>query len=1022
MKHVRNSLDWQNPKITNMGREKPVSFFIPYNEKDNIDYEVFETSSNYMLLNGDWSFKYFEAPEYVPEGVENADFSVEDFDTIPVPMSWQMVGYGTPNYLNASYPIPTFPPFVPNENPTGVYKKSFDIPENFEGKRVYINFEGVNSFYYLYINGEFVGFSKGAHSLAKFEITDFIKDKKIDVTVIVLKWSDGTYLEDQDCYRHNGIYRDVYLTARSRDFIEDVEISTSLENNYKDGKISVSATSDGVVNEAEISCLDPSGKVIFTGKMQKNADKLFADFKIPSALKWNAETPYLYTLYIKANGEVIPFKFGVRTIETSEKGQLLINGKPVKLYGVNRHDSSPTTGHYVSVEHIIRDLLIMKRHNINCIRCSHYPNSSIFLHLCDRFGFYVIDEGDIEAHGCGVDFMMEPRIIGDNLEWKDAFIDRVYRMAMRDRNHPSVIMWSMGNESEFGECQKAAIDCLAEFGDKDGRLIHYQGQAQDIWARGRVRGKDIFRLDGDFFYDKLTVRSEMYTLTLENMKIILESSDPRPYFLCEFGHAMGVGPGGLDVYMNAIEEYDNFIGGCIWEWCDHSVEQTDENGKPFFTYGGYFGDFPNDENFCCDGLVYPNRKPHTGIKEYKEFIKPLYAKITGENQITLYSRYDFINSDNLTATVCIMRDGKCIKETTYKTNVPPRGSEVLTTDLSVPDDGRDYRVKVLFKTTNDTLWEKAGYEVGFSEEILKEAADKKDYYIFEEKAEQKKAPLKYSKSGVMLTVSGNGFEYSFNTLKGALAKVVKNGKTVINKEVQLCAFRAPHDNDRNIKAEWFKERLDRLYTTCFGYEILNQDENSFVFKANVHLAAATIKPILVGTVTYEVNNSGEISVNISTLTREGLEFTLPRFGMEFSVSEDFENIKYLGNGPFENYPDFKLASSFGEYTSTVTEQYEPYIFPQSCGNHTDVRYVKLTEKGGEEITFVPKGNMHFTAMHFTEDDLHKASYTKDLTPRKDVILHIDYKNGGIGSNSCGPMPELKHTIDRRKIDFTFKLF
>ena len=1017
----RTSADWQNPELIHIGRENPTSFFVPFAKDDTVEYENFDSSSEYFSLNGNWKFRFFNAVYNVPEDIERSDFDLSGFDEIKVPMSWQLAGYEKPNYLNACYPIPVNPPYVPNDNPAGVYKKAFALPDEMLGKRLFINLEGVNSFYYLYINGKFAGFSKGAHSLSRFEITDFVESRNFDVTVIVLKWSDGTYLEDQDLYRHNGIYRDVYITARPMDFIEDVEVKTLLDDDYKDAQINVTAKVRGHIDTAEIKLLGINGENISSKTVSFENGEFKATFCIENAEKWNAETPNLYTLNILANGENIPVKFGVRVIETSEKGQLLINGKSVKLYGVNRHDSHPDYGHYVPLEDMIKELYVMKRHNINCIRTSHYPNSSIFLALCDRLGFYVIDEGDIESHGCGVDCMMDPCLIGENPVWKDAFVDRVNRMAVRDRNHPSVIMWSLGNESHYGYCQQAAIDRLYEFAVNDGRLVHYEGcYAMKVFKDMRYK-RTSYRYFGDMYYEKLSVQSRMYP-TPEAIREILKCSDKRPFFLCEFAHAMGVGPGGLKEYMELIEQNDKFIGGCVWEWCDHSVKAKDENGKEFYTYGGYFGDKPNDVNFCVDGLVYPDRTPHSGLKEYKEHIKPLFAKITGKNEVTLYSRYNFITSDKIDAIFTVLRDGKQIKDYKIKTNVPPRGEQKIEVDLSVPNDGRDYRLHVSFIQNTDTLWEKSGYEMGFCEDVIKLADTEDTYYEFENPAENKTADLKYTKNGAVITVSGDGFEYGFNEAKGALVKIVKNGKTLLNSPAGLCAFRAPHDNDRNIKAKWLEQHLDYLSTNAVEVRIPVCTPEKFVFEAYLVLAAASIKPVVEGTVCYTVNKNGEITVDISTDTREDLTFPLPRFGMELHLCEGMENLNYFGKGEVENYPDFCAAAAMGEYTTTVTKQYEPYIFPQSCGNHTNVYWLKVSNNDGDELIFVPNGKMHFTALHFTEDDLNKAAYTKDLVARKETVLHIDYKNGGIGSNSCGPLPAIYYSIDRSHIDFSFKIF
>ena len=1017
---VINSTDWQNPELTGKNREKAVSFFIPFAGTDRVEYEKFESSSRYLSLNGSWKFRFFDTASELPQNIGDKSYDTADFDEIPVPLSWQMAGYEKPQYLNANYPIPVNPPYVPNMNPAGVYKKTFTLPAGFQGQRLFLNLEGVNSFYYLFVEGEPVGFSKGAHSLSRFEVTDFIHGDTFEVTVVVLKWSDGTYLEDQDCYRYNGIYRDVYLTARPQSFIEDIEIHTRLENDYTDGVVEVTAKANGTVEDALMRLIAPDGTVLQACSAKAENGTLRAAFRVEKAATWTAETPVLYTLETEACGELIPIRFGIRTIETSKKGQLLVNGRPVKLYGVNRHDSSPDTGHYVSPEHMLNDLLQMKRHNINAIRTSHYPNSSLFLTLCDRLGFYVISEGDIESHGCGVDCMMDPQLIGDDPVWEKAFIDRVERMILRDRNHPSVIMWSMGNESFMGKNQKAAIDMMHRYAEKDGRLVHYEGACREVWDL--FHNPRIFNCNGDIDYKNLTVRSRMYPAP-DTIRELLSSSDERPFFLCEFCHAMGVGPGGLTEYMELIENNDNFIGGCIWEWCDHSARATDEKtGKEFYTYGGYFGDFPNDGNFCVDGLVYPDRRPHTGLLEYKQHIKPLYAKITGKDEITLYSRYDFIASDNLDMVCRILRDGRIFREERInRTGVPARGSKTFKIDLSVPDDGRDYRLLVSFLQNGDTLWEKAGYEVGFSEEPMLTSADQADYYRFETETAAV-SPLSYRENGACLTVSGDGFAYTFHTVRGALTRIEKQGNVLLDHAAELCAFRAPLDNDRNIKNAWYRQHLNHLFTSADKVTLKEQSEARFVMEAQVILAAASIKPIVRGNVTYTVTGDGVITVEISTETRMDLEFSLPRFGMELILQKGFEPLSYFGKGPYENYPDFKAASHTGVFDSTVSDQYEPYIFPQSCGNHTDVRWLTLKHESGQTLTVVPKGQMHFTALHFTENDLERAQYTKDLNPREETVLHIDYKNGGIGSNSCGPITFKKYTIDRRWIDFSFRLF
>lgn len=1017
---ILNPTDWQTPEITDQNREPAVSFFVPYAPKDSVQYEEFETSSRYMLLNGEWDFKYYNAVYEVPDSIISADCG-EAFDKISVPLSWQMAGYGTPNYLNACYPIPVNIPLVPSENPTGVYKKTFTLPENFEGQRLFLNLEGVNSFYYLFINGQKVGFAKNAHTLSRFEVTPYVTGNTLEICIIVLKFSDGTYMEDQDCYRHNGIYRDVYLTARPQTFVEDIHVETGLTNNYTDGTVTVTAKANGTLKAANATVTAPNGQTVYTGMLNFENGEASLSFALPNAEKWTAETPNLYTLTVATEEECIPVKFGVRTLETNQKGEFLVNGRPVKLYGVNRHDTHPELGHYVPVEHMLNDLLTMKRFNINTIRTSHYPNSSIFLSLCDRFGFYVVDEGDLECHGVGVDAMYDPQLIPEDPRFEAPFFDRVRRMVYRDKNHPCVVMWSLGNESFMGTNHRKVIDWLASL--NDGRLVHYEGAwREDMDLLGNSACREHVNYVGDMDYKNVSVRSRMYS-TVEACKNLLSiAEDKRPLFLCEFCHAMGVGPGGLKEYMEAIEQYPNFLGGCIWEWRDHSVAQTDENGNKFYTYGGYFGDAPNDINFCCDGLCFPDGTPHTGLFEYKEFIKPLFATVTGENELTVTSRYDFISSADLAMECTLLRDGVAVRTQRFEqTDVPARQSKKFTVDLSHPEDGRCYTLRVSFMQKKDTLWEPAGYEVGFSECLLCEAEDSATY-TEAVALPQAKGELTYSQKGAVFTVSGNGHSYSFNLARGLLCGLEKDGISCLEEPMQLCTYRAPIDNDRNIKNKWHVQELQNTYTDANSQvEIITKTAEKCVIEAKVIHAAAIIKPILVGTVTYTVTADGVLEVSAKTTTRANLNFFLPRYGFALTLKPEFEQLQYTGYGPRENYEDFKAAAHFGVFNSTVTGEYEPYVKPQDCANHTGVRQLTL-QNGQTTLQFVPKGAMHFSALHYSAKQLATKPLAHDLTAEPHTFLHLDYKNGGVGSNSCGPMAYDCYQINRRENEFSFKVF
>lgn len=1017
---VFNPADWQTPEQVSQNREKAVSFFVPFAPDDEVLYEQFESSTRYMLLNGEWDFKYFNAAYELPDEIITPG-ETAGFHKIKVPLSWQMAGYGTPNYLNACYPVPTNIPFVPSENPAGVYKKTFTVPKEFEGKRLFLNFEGVNSFYYLFVNGQKVGFAKNAHTLSRFEVTKYITGSSFEVCVVVLKFCDGTYLEDQDCYRHNGIYRDVYLTARPQEFVEDVSISAGLKNNYTTGTVELNATANGAVETAEVLVTSPQGKPVFSGELAFKNGVAHLAFELPQPETWTAETPALYTLTVQTKGEKLPFKFGVRSLETDENGRFLVNGRPIKLYGVNRHDTHPEYGHYVPVEHMINDLLTMKRFNINTIRTSHYPNSSIFLTLCDRFGFYVVDEGDLESHGVGVDSMMDPQLIAEDPRFEAAFFSRVRRMIDRDKNHPCVIMWSLGNESFMGTNHRKVIDWMGTL--NDGRLIHYEGGWREDFDRlmNSYYNKNIYLCQGDVDYKGLTVRSRMYTGP-DQCRMLLSLDDKRPLFLCEFCHAMGVGPGGLKEYMELIEQYPNFLGGCIWEWRDHSVSQTDENGETFYTYGGYFGDWPNDANFCCDGLCYPDGTPHTGLYEYKEFIKPLFAAVTGPNEVTVTSRYDFISSKNLDMVCTVLKNGEPYRTVTVEsTNVPARQSRAFAVDLSHPQDGSRYTLRVSFVQRQNTAFEPAGYEVGFTECELCPAADRADYTKAAEYP-QSSAPLAYRQNGPVLTVTANNRAYSFHLARGLLCGLEKDGTQCLDGLMQLCTYRAPLDNDRIVKGAWAEQKLEHTYTDANSrVEVLTKTPEKFVIKAQIVHAAAVIKPILTGTITYTVTQNGELEVQVQTKTRANLSFLLPRYGFELALCPGFEQVEYLGYGPRENYSDFKAAAYFANFKTTVSSEYEPYVKPQDCANHTGVRKLCLAGNG-TTLTFVPKGEMHFSALHYSAKELATKPLAHDLVQDDRTFLHIDYKNGGVGSNSCGPRPHEQYQINRRENEFSFKVF
>ena len=1003
MINVINPNDWQNPQKLHKNRLKAVAHFIPYDSREKALAGNPEESKNYRLLNGDWAFKYFENWYDVPENIASLKTDIKKWDKLTVPSNWQMHGYDVPQYLNANYPIPCDPPFVPVHNPAGVYALDYTLPADFEGKEVHINFEGVDSFFYLWINGMFVGFSKCSHSFAAFDITPFLEGKKLRITVMVLKYCDGTYLEDQDCYRLSGIYRDVYLTAREKNTVRDIRIDPELDKAYINGKIKFSAD-----KPVAAELYSPSGELLAKAGAAKNGC-----FEVPNAEKWTAETPALYTVLFYSGNEIAAFKCGIRSIEVSKKGELLINGKSVKLYGTNRHDSHPERGHYATRQDMLDDLTQMKKFNINTIRTSHYPNASLFYQLCYEFGFYVMAEGDLEAHGTRVDAMNKPTMLRSRKDWRAAHIDRVERMYEKYKNHSSIIFWSIGNEACYGKNHIAMLDYLRE--KKDGRLLHYEAAAIDDGCPTLTneRGKWVI----NEFPDTVDIRSRMYSPP-ELCKIFCESEDNRPFFLCEYLHGMGVSPGDYKAYHELIEKYPNFIGGCMWEWRDHSVTQYDENGKPYYTYGGHFGEFPNDNFFCIDGQNYPDLTPHLGLYEFREFIKPIFAElVNGKNgTLDIKSRYEFITTEGIYFEWKVLREGITVQEGVVDNlAVAPRGCERITLGYTIPEtDTCEYTLHITYKYKEDKMWAKAGHELGFNDFVLPVKVVEEQKLLTDK--------LTVEEEGYNVILSGNGFSYTYHVPTGSFTSLKVDGEEMLAAAPQLTIWRAPIDNDKKLKDAWYFNHLHKSFMNTIASSWKVTDDKTAVFTAKQNIGGAAVEPTCYCVVTYKVTSDGKIEADIKAEVREDFApKNLPRFGMVFMLKKGMENLEYYGRGPKENYIDMHHASYMGRFKSTVDDEFEPYINPQEHGNHGRVKWLNVTNKKSAGLTFTGRDHLNFSALHYTSEDLEKAKYTIDLVRRDETVLHIDYRHNGIGSAACGPLLDKPYAFDERNFRFKFAI-
>ena len=951
-----------SPEVTGINVCTPRAYYIPYaTETFNLDSEGV-LNDTFMSLNGMWKFKYYETPVEV-EDIDKIKFKSE----IKVPSCWQFSGYGHHQYTNVNYQIPYNPPYVPLENPVGVYKREFNITNTSE--KTYIVFDGVCSMYELYINGTFAGMSKGSRLMSEFDITELVHQGKNTVTVKVYTYSDATYLEDQDCFRYNGIFRDVYLLFRPENHILDFFVNADAS-----GKVSLKYVLSGE-GEPRAFIVTPDKEMIKFGNVK-------------NPLLWNAETPNLYTLVLEYNGETIVKKFGFRTIDVYKTNILRVNGKPVKLKGVNRHDTNPKTGYTVSYDDMYNDLVLMKQNNINCIRTSHYPNSPVFPEMCSELGFYIIDECDLEAHGVEGAYLAwredHSEDIASNELWKEAFLDRMRRTFERDKNEPCVIMWSLGNETMYGENHKLMSDFLKE---KDpGRLVHYEG------TRSAFRFKDDPNQKLDNYVD---VYSIMYPdVYYVNRKGENADGEEKPFFMCEYGHAMGLGAGSYEDYWKAIYKYPRLCGGCVWEWADHAIEI---DGK--YYYGGDFGDFPNDDIFCVDGLCYPDRKPHIGLLSLKQAIRPCDVQIKGKN-LVIENRLDFTNLEDYLYIDVYHND--LSKRKLIKTiNVTCEPHKKVNVEIDV--ENKFGYLDCVIRLKNDTFFAKAGHELGMCQvEITKHIKRERRQTI----------TSKVAQTGKYVLISDEKMTCKVDLVSADILSMKIDGKETLAEKAYFTVLRAYVDNDRNEIRKW-KELF--LYNSRFHTYSYETDGKSLTLTGV--FGTDSKHPIYFMKIKYSLSH-GKLLTTVDAKKNEKFQLKrIPRFGLVCPIVPGYEDLEYVGKGPYCSYADLQNHTYMGLFTSKVDNEYEPFIRPQECGNHLGCRYVKL-KKGKSEIR-VESDSFEFSALHYSMQELESKRHYFELEKSKNTYLIINYKVGGIGSNSCGPLPMDEYVFDGDfKFDFT----
>lgn len=980
--------------ILQVNRERARSYYIPYKDEAAALSGEREASPFFRLLNGSWSFKYYRSIKLVEEGFYKPDEDTSAWEALTVPSCWQVKGYDQTHYTNDNYPFTCDPPYVPNDNPAGLYIRDFSISDKWAGKEKYIVFEGVNSCFYLWVNGSFAGYSQGSRMPAEFNITEYVQEGRNRIAVMVLKWCDGSYLEDQDMWRFSGIFRDVYLLARDRARIRDIFNKQELSGDMQKATLCCELDTVGSC-QVRAELRDASGEMVAQGEALIDGHGEIG-FEIERPVLWNAERPYLYKLLVYCAGEVLVFNVGFRSAEIKQ-GIFMLNGKAVKLKGVNRHESHPELGQTVPLSHMLEDLMLMKRHNINTIRTSHYPDDPRFLDLCDQYGFYLVDEADLECHGVLVagDFHM----LAKDPRWEKAFLDRVERLVERDKNHPCVLIWSMGNESGYDVNHIS----MAEWTKRRdaSRPVHYEGAAPKYGGNPDV--------------ECLDMESRMYASVEYIEEYALNESNGKPLFLCEYSHAMGNGPGDLKDYWDVIYKYPKLMGGCVWEWCDHGILTAAKDGTEYYAYGGDFGDEPNDGNFCLDGLVYPDRTPHTGLLELKQVIAPvrLEAADLKEGTVIITNLYDFTDLSGVSLEWKLERDGAAVEQGRHDgLKALPDCSETVRLGYGIPEgeSGR-YFLTVSAVRKADAPWAERGSEIAFGqfELPLGKAADA---------ASRDTAPIRVEVKESLVSIEGFDFHYVFDLFEGGFVKIARNNVDMISGLPRFNIWRAPTDNDSRIKLKWMEEGYHRAGTHVYSARILEKSGDKVSLQVDFSLGGYIKLPILHARAVWTVYGSGEIFLETEVRVREGLPF-LPRFGLQLAMPEGNERAEYFGNGPHESYIDKRQSVRKGKYVTTVDGMFENYLVPQENGSRYGTEWAVVSDRQGMGLRFASEAGFSFNASHYTPEDLAAAGHPFELKKRKETIVNIDYKMSGVGSNSCGPELLEKYRLDEK--EFTFSL-
>jgi len=1033
---------WENPRVYGINKLPARATMIHYSDEYQALKAKREQSPWYMSLNGKWKFKFADSPDKAPKMFFLKNYNPTSWMDIDVPANWEMRGYGKPVYTSLRYPFihedetalrdaeygdwygKTFPPAIPHElNNVGSYRREFNIPESWEDHQVFIHFGGVSSAFYLWINGEFAGYSQGSRLPAEFNITPYLSAKKNSVSVKVYRWCDGSYLEDQDHWRMSGIHRDVYLYAEPGVHISDFFVQAGLDDNYENGILKIRpeirqhSSRDLTHWTLDAKLFNDNGQNLLgdsiTGSVyelinekypQRNNVKFaFMETAIEAPDKWTAETPHLYTLVLSlkdSTGRVVDAKsckVGFRIIEIRD-GRLLINGKPITLIGVNRHDHSQTEGKTVSYENMLKDIFLLKQFNFNAVRTSHYPNDPVWYELCDKYGIYLIDEANIETHDLGGALSNDP-------DWSAAMLDRVARMVERDKNHPSVIIWSLGNESGMGPNHASMAGWVHEYDPT--RPIHYEG------ARGDE--KDPAWVD---------VISYMYPQPSDIQELAQDNNDDRPIVMCEYAHSMGNSTGNLADYWDIIRSEDRLAGGFIRDWTDQGILQETEDGRKYWAYGGDFGEDHHDGNFCMNGLLNADQAPQPAMWECKKVFQPLAITplYVTSGVFRIENRYDFTNLNTLKGTWSITENGVVIDRGTIDpVDCKPGRSAILRINFSRPgiQAGSEYMITLKFFTTTGHDWAEAGHETAWEQFPLPWYVPPVRLSSLNEMPE-----ISWFENDSAIRVKGENFYAAFSKQSGLLEKYRFNGNELLNKPLRPNFWRPLTDNDRrnhetapHIAQKIWKEAGN--YPRVKDWDIDHERPQKLIITINISLDAANSEYIF----TYTIYGTGEMVVAGDLIPGDDMP-DLVRMGMQTAVPADLYNVSWYGRGPHENYSDRNRGAMTGRYAMPVEDQIFPYARPQENGNKTDVRWMALTNDEGQGILFVGAPLMNTSVWPWSQQKLDKASHLHELIKDTFLTVNIDYMQMGLGGNDSWsekamPLPQYRLPAENYSYSFRF---